>query len=309
MSNPGTPTIEQLRVFLAVVDTGSFAAAGRQLNRAVSVISYGISNLEAQFGVRLFDREGTRKPTLTAEGRALLVDVRTIGENIDNLRSKVKGLLDGLEAEVNLAIDVMLPPARTGAILRAFNKEFPTVSLRLHVESLGGVTALVLNGTAIVGISSPVAAEVEGVTCIGAGALPMVPVSAPCHPLGRMERIAPGEGRKHIQLVLTDRSRLTEGRDYSVLSPRTWRLTDLGAKLSLLKEGVGWGNMPLPLIEDDLAKGSLKRLYMPDHSGGMYRFAGVWRRDTPPGPAAAWLLNEFVRHGTADVDEPGLPEI
>lgn len=309
MSNPGTPTIDQLRVFLAVVDTGSFAAAGRQLNRAVSVVSYGISNLESQLGIRLFDREGTRTPVLTAEGRALLADVRMIGESVDGLRSKVKGLLEGLEAEVNLAVDVMLPPSRIGAILRGFNEAFPTVSLRLHVEALGGTTALVLDGTAIVGISGPVAAEVEGVTCISAGVLPMVPVSAPCHPLGRMERIPPGEGRKHIQLVLTDRSRTTEGRDYSVLSPRTWRLADLGAKLSLLKEGIGWGNMPLPLIQNDLANGTLKRLHMPDHIGGMYRFAGVWRRDTPPGPAAAWLLNEFVRHGADDVDDPGLPDV
>ena len=45
MASPGTPTIDQLRVFLAVVDTGSFAAAGRELNRAVSVVSYGITNL------------------------------------------------------------------------------------------------------------------------------------------------------------------------------------------------------------------------------------------------------------------------
>jgi DNA-binding transcriptional LysR family regulator len=56
MNNPGTPMLDQLRVFLAVVDTGSFAAAGRKLNRAVSVISYGVSNLEAQLGVLLFDR-------------------------------------------------------------------------------------------------------------------------------------------------------------------------------------------------------------------------------------------------------------
>ena len=47
MSNPGTPTFDQLRIFLAIVDTGSFAAAGRKLNRAVSVISYGIAHLEA----------------------------------------------------------------------------------------------------------------------------------------------------------------------------------------------------------------------------------------------------------------------
>jgi len=47
MNNPGTPTFDQLRIFLAIVDTGSFAGAGRQMGRAVSVISYGMSNLEA----------------------------------------------------------------------------------------------------------------------------------------------------------------------------------------------------------------------------------------------------------------------
>jgi hypothetical protein len=45
MVNPGTPTFDQLRIFLAIVEMGSFAAAGRRLGRAVSVISYGIANL------------------------------------------------------------------------------------------------------------------------------------------------------------------------------------------------------------------------------------------------------------------------
>ncbi|MDB5689560.1 MAG: LysR-family transcriptional regulator [Sphingomonas bacterium] len=309
MANPGIPTFEQLRIFLAVVDAGSFAGAGRGLNRAVSVISYSIANLEAQLGVRLFDREGTRKPTLTVEGRAVLAEARTIGEGMDGLRAKVKGLLEGLEAEVNLAVDVMLPATRIGTILRRFNAEFPTVSLRLHVEALGAVTALVLDQTAVIGISGPVPGNVEGIERIDAGALALVPVAAPDHPLARMERLAPGAGRDHIQLVLTDRSRFTEGQDFSVVSPRTWRLADLGAKHSLLREGIGWGNMPLPLVESDLIAGTLVRLHMPDHRGGMYRFAGVWRRDLPPGPAASWLLEQFVRHGADDVDLPGMGEL
>lgn len=78
MANLGTPTFDQLRIFLTIVDTGSFAAAARTLGRAVSVISYGIANLEAQLGVMVFDREGTRKPQLTVAGRALLVEVRAI---------------------------------------------------------------------------------------------------------------------------------------------------------------------------------------------------------------------------------------
>lgn len=309
MKSPGTPTFDQIRIFLTIVDLGSFAAAARKLNRAVSVISYGIANLEAQLGLTLFDREGTRKPVLTVEGRALLAEARSISHGFDGLRAKVKGLLDGLEAEVDLAVDVMLPAERLGKVLRQFAHEFPTVQLRLHVEALGAITAMVLDRGAAIGISGPLAAGVEGVECIAAGSVPMVPVAAPDHPLGRMERIAPGAGREHTQLVLTDRSRFTEGQDYSVMSPKTWRLADLGAKHALLREGIGWGNMPLPMIEPDLIDGTLVRLAMPDHFGGTYRFAGVWRRDAPPGPAASWLLDQFVALGADDKELEGMGDV
>jgi DNA-binding transcriptional LysR family regulator len=51
-SDPGTPTLDQLRAFLTVVDVGSFAGAARRLGRATSVISYSIANLEVQLGSR-----------------------------------------------------------------------------------------------------------------------------------------------------------------------------------------------------------------------------------------------------------------
>lgn len=294
MTNPGTPTFDQLRILVAVVETGSFAGAGRRLNRATSVISYGIANLEAQLGLTLFDREATRKPRLTVAGHAVLAEARAVAQGIDGLRAKVKGLLDGLEAEVNLVVDVMLPSDRLGRVLRAFHAEFPTVTLRLHVEALGAVTALVLDRRAVIGISGPLAAEMAGIERIDVGSVMMIPVAAPDHPLARMKPMPPGAGRDHVQLVLTDRSPLTEGRDFAVQSPRTWRLADLGAKHALLREGIGWGNMPVPMIEADLATGALVQLAMPDHVSGNYSLSAIYRRDTPPGPAATWLLDQFV---------------
>jgi DNA-binding transcriptional LysR family regulator len=309
LASVGTPTFDQLRTFLAVVDTGSFAAAGKRLNRAVSVISYGIANLETQLGVTLFEREGARKPQLTVAGRALLAEARSVAQGVDSLRAKVKGLLDGLEAEVDLAVDVMLPADRLGRVLRAFAEQFPTVTLRLHVEALGAIVSLVLERKAVIGISGPLAVGVEGIETRAAGSVVMAPVAAPDHGLARMTEIPPGAGRDYTQLVLTDRSPFTAGRDFSVLSPRTWRLADLGAKHALLREGIGWGNMPLPMIEPDLFAGTLVRLAMPDHPGGVYRFNGVWRRDAPPGPAASWLLDQFVALGAADAEEAGFGDI
>lgn len=309
MTNPGLPTLDQLTIFLAIVDTGGFAAAGRNLNRAVSVISYGIANLEAQLGLQLFDREGTKKPQLTVGGRALLAEARAVVDGVDGLRAKVKGLLDGLEAEVNLAVDVMFPADRLGRVLRDFARVFPTVQLRLHAEALGSIVAMVLDRVAIIGVSGPLSAGVAGIDCVAAGATAMAPVAAPDHPLGRMNSIPLGAGRDYTQLVLSDRSRFTEGRDFSVMSAKTWRLADLSAKHALLREGVGWGNMPLPMIEADLVAGTLVRLAMPDHAGGVYRFSGIWRRDAPPGPAASWLIEQFVALGAEDRTPEGMGDI
>src|SRR5271165_6740285 len=72
MPSLGTPTIDQLNVFLCVAETGSFTGAGRRLKRATSAITYAIDQLELQLGLALFDRSGTRKPELTEAGRVLL---------------------------------------------------------------------------------------------------------------------------------------------------------------------------------------------------------------------------------------------
>ena len=292
-SDPGTPTLDQLRVFLTVVDVGSFAGAARRLGRATSVISYSIANLEAQLGILLFDRESTRKPQLTEAGRTVLSEARTISNGINGLRAKVRGLLQGLEAEIHLVLDVMLPASRVVDALKAFRAEFPTVSLRLYVEALGAVTQMVLNRTATIGICGPLDVEVAGLERVGVGSVELIPVAAPDHPLARAGRNAPGAGRDHIQLVLTDRAPLTQSQDLGVIGTQTWRLADLGSKHMLLKEGIGWGYMPEPMVREDLEGGRLVQLDMPEYKDGFIRLHAIYRTDTPPGPAGSWLIARF----------------
>ncbi|MES1148716.1 MAG: LysR substrate-binding domain-containing protein, partial [Bradyrhizobium guangdongense] len=73
----------------------------------------------------------------------------------------------------------------------------------------------------------------------------------------------------------------------------TWRLADLGSKHMLLKEGIGWGNMPAPMVEGDIKAGRLVQLDLPDTKGGIYSLEAIYRSDTPPGPAATWLIERF----------------
>lgn len=288
-SDPGIPTLDQLRVLVTVAETGSFAAAARRLNRATSVISYTIANLEAQLGVSLFDRKTTRKPQLTEAGRMVLTEARMIASGIDALRAKTRGLLQGLESELHLVLDTFLPKDRVIDALTAFFAEFPTVSLHLSAETLGAVTQMVMDRRASIGVSGPLDSG-DGLDRVAIGAVRMIAVAAPGHPLAQAGQNAPGAGRAHIQLVLTDRSPLTEGREFSVISRRTWRLADVSSKQMLLIAGIGWGYMPLPMVRDDLQAGRLVRLDMPDAPEGDYALQVIHRSDTPPGPAASWLI-------------------
>jgi DNA-binding transcriptional LysR family regulator len=201
---------------------------------------------------------------------------------------------------------VMLPAWRVVDALKEFHAEFPTVHLRLNVEALGAVTQMVLNRSASIGVGLPLDAEIAGIERIGVGSVELVPVAAPNHPLARAGQNAPGAGRDHIQLVLTDRSPFTQGQDMAVVATQTWRLADLGSKHMLLREGIGWGNMPEPMVRDDLAAGRLVHLDMPDCRGGSYRLQAIYRTDTPPGPAGSWLIERFQEQAgspTAWADE------
>lgn len=290
------PSLDHLRCFLAVVEEGSFNQAAKKLGRAISVVSYAISQLETQLDVRLFDREGSRKPRLTEAGKALLSEALAISGDVDALLAKVRSLRQGLEAELSLAVDVMVPGSMLASLLGEFQGRFPTVGLRLHVEALGAVAALVLDGKATLAIAGPDILDMPELQCEAIGSVELVPVAAPTHPLAMASAIASGEARKHLQLVLTDRSPLTEGRDFSVLSPRSWRLGDLGAKHALLKEGIGWGSMPRHAVQQDLDSGALVELHLPERPSLDYALIALWRKDCPPGPAALWVLDEIREH-------------
>lgn len=67
--------IRQMRSLIAVVETGSFAAAGDQIGLSHSAISLQIKGMEEELGVILFDRN-LRPPVATAQGRALAEHAR-----------------------------------------------------------------------------------------------------------------------------------------------------------------------------------------------------------------------------------------
>jgi DNA-binding transcriptional LysR family regulator len=293
MREPGSPTLDQLRVFVAVIDTGSFSRAALELHRTQSVVSYTIANLEAQLNCALFDRT-KRKPVLTEAGQLLLADARSVAIKVDAMRARAKTLSEGLEGEVSLAVDVMFPTATLVRILDCFQTHFPTVALRLQIEALGAVTQLVLDGVTRLGVSGWMVGSPDAIERHALGSVRLIPVVAPGHPLAHARAPIPTAlAREHTQLVLTDRSALTAGQDFGVFAMRDWRLGDLGAKHALLRGGLGWGHMPEAMVEADLASGQLVRLTLAEMHPPIYPLYLIHRADHPPGQATRWLMQQL----------------
>ncbi|MFD1744033.1 LysR family transcriptional regulator [Rhizobium helianthi] len=289
------PTLDQLQVFLAVAETGSFSAASRQLNRAQSVVSYTIANLESQLEVVLFERNGSRRAQLTEAGRAILADARRLVSDLQVMRARAKSLKQGLEAEVSLAISNMVPIEAVIETLSEFGKRFPSVSLSLGSGELGMVMDMVSTGRASVGVGGSLPKADDRLAVEKLGHSFMIPVAAAQHPLAQIGRqIELREVREEVQLVVTDASGLTQGKDFNVLSYKVWRVGDIATKHQLIRGGLGWGGLPAALIREDLASGRLVALDIDAYETGEYPLYAIHKIASPPGPATAWLIQALA---------------
>jgi DNA-binding transcriptional LysR family regulator len=288
-------SLDQLRTFIAAVEEGSFSAAARKLRRAQSAVSEMVSSLEAQIGVPLFDRSG-RYPKLTAAGTVLLADARGIVAGVDVMKVRAKGMSAGLEPELSAVVDVFFPIAALTSAAKEFREKFPGTPLRLYVEALGGVYEPLLDGRASLGIVGPLPLIPPNVSSERLPDIGFVIVAARGHPLAAFQGPIPRtELAKHTQLVLTDRSKLSAGREVGVMSPATWRLSDLFAKHAFLLNGLGFGGMPLHTVKPDIDGGRLVALDIEDVPAGglMLPMYAVYQTAAPPGPAGRWLIERL----------------
>jgi DNA-binding transcriptional LysR family regulator len=288
-------TLDQIRVFLSVVDEGSFPKAAKSLQRAQSAVTYAIRKLEAEIGVPLFDRSAYRS-VLTPAGRALLTRARRIAEEAGAFREQARGLASGLEAELSIVLDALYPMPQIFDALRAFTEQFPTVPPRLYVASLGAAANLVTDGTCAIGLLPSNVAELTTLHLTPLTTIGFCPVVSPFHPLASIQGIIePHVLRQHVQLVLTDASTLTAAKDWGVLSSRTWRLADLGAKKSMLLAGLGWGNMPAHMVEDEIKDGRLTVIQPAGFDSLTKMVLGAaYISEHSLGPAGQWMLNHLT---------------
>lgn len=297
-------TLDQLRVLIAVAETGSFSAAARRLGRVQSAISQSVQALEATLAIALFDR-GDRTPTLTDAGRVLLEDARHLVRGAETLRARAESIATDVEPELALAVDAVFPRAVLIASLKALSEAFPYLPVTLFTEGLGGSEQRLRDRVARLALYPPLPTGARDLATEFLASFPMAPVVAADHPLAaEPSPLGRDVLERHVQLVLTDRTQLTTGFTGNIMSTRIWRFADLGSRLGFLLAGFGWCYMPVHLVEDHIVAGRLTRLDIKEHSGRVFNFPVhvVHERGRPPGRAGRWLIDDLRKRLPAPDD-------
>ena len=97
-------TIERMEALVAVIETGSFSAAARRLDKTPSALSRIIQHFEVDLGVDLFERREGQAPVATLTARNLYQQAVEILPRLQILENKANDLQEGVESKLVLAV-------------------------------------------------------------------------------------------------------------------------------------------------------------------------------------------------------------
>jgi DNA-binding transcriptional LysR family regulator len=292
-------TPQALALLQAVAETGSFAAASRELGLVPSAVTYRIRQIEDALDVLLFDRS-SRQAKLTDAGDELLREgARLLGE-IDAIAHRVKRVATGWEAQLTIAVDAVISCSVMMELAQAFYALKPTTRLRLRDEALSGTLEAVTSGQADLALGVLLEPGTSsGILSKELGEILFVYAVAPHHPLAAAKEPLKDEAmRKHRIVAVADSVQqgvaltrgVLEGQD--VLTVPTMR-----AKLDAQLRGLGGGFVPEPMARPYIQTGRLvvKEVQRSPRTIAL-RYA--WRTSTSPGRSLQWWLGQLESPAT-----------
>jgi len=290
----GALTLDQLRILVTIEETGSFSAAGRKLHRVQSAISIAVQALERSQNVQIFDRSG-RTPVLTEAGRMLAQQARHVLRQAQLFENTASTIASGVEPELTLAVDSIVPAEPLIASLQALQAEFPQLPVALYTEGMWAAERRIRNRSATLAICALVPSVAQDLQAYKLMSLSLIPVVAPTHKLASETRpITRDVLSEYVQLILTDPQDHT-GASHGVVSPRIWRFVELAKRLDFLLAGFGWATMPAHIVAPLIA--SQRLMLLPIDDPGIkpapFPIYAVHDRTRPLRKAATWLLNNL----------------
>jgi DNA-binding transcriptional LysR family regulator len=290
-------TVEQVRSFLAVVDTGSVSGAAESLHLTQGAVTQQVHNFENAVAVKLFERSG-RGIRMTDAGRSLATSCRAALRAFEVVADSARALKSLEAGSLHLGASPTCASYYLPPLLAEFTHRFQEVILNVTVEPSAEISqqvrAGVLDSALIEGHVDP------ELTSIVIAADELVLVAHSAHPLAAMQRVTSAQLAKHRYLGRgptwaaegTVREMIGDAYDQSQIlnlgHPEYVRAAALA--------GLGYAALPALAVKADLESGVLKRLPGPTFK----RAIRAIRRHAAGGPT----LEEFWRFLVERVNAP-----
>ncbi|MFI8480132.1 LysR family transcriptional regulator [Pseudomonas sp. NPDC078700] len=296
-------SLDQLQVFILVVQAGSFSAAARKMGRTQSTVSAAIANLETDLGVLLFDRS-SRIPSLTPAGQKLLLQAEAVIERCLALESHADGMAEEVEPSLTLAIEV--PYNTVMPALAEFEQHFPSVDLIVRHPVDGDVSKLLLKGEAALGVAFSQPDYPKGLEFMQLGKLIMVHITHPDHPLAKQKQVSFADLHAHRRLAFSAHADKLPSSEY-LRSTQIWQAESYLAILEMARAGLGWATLPRQLILRELNNGELVELQLAayPHTDWLVGVDLVWPRQLRRGKAERWLKECLMKSKVFELDRNG----
>jgi DNA-binding transcriptional LysR family regulator len=286
-------SLEALQIIDAIDRRGSFSAAGKELHRVPSTISYTVSKLEDDLGVQLFKRAGP-KVSLTPAGQELLKEGRYLLKAAGDLECRVRRVASGWETDLAIGMDSIFSPVALQDDIKEFYKVAEQTRLRFMQESLSGTWEALLDGRVdlLIGAAGE-GPSGGGYTAESIGKIEFVFAVSPSHPLATISHpLDKGDLTNYRAISVADSARVLPARTVGILfGQEMLAVPDMRTKYQLQLAGLGFGFLPEPYARAAINAGLLVEKEVEEPKPAE-TFSLAWRTGEQ-GAALKWWLDRL----------------
>lgn len=281
-------TLDQLLAFDAIVVTGTFRGAAERLHKAQSAVSHQIRKLEDDIQIQLFSRD-TYRPQLTPEGTIFYRETIRVLEAMRGLEGAVLGLRSEQEPIVRIAMTATMPFDPVLKLLGEIGGKYPGTHIRVDAEMMGGPLSRLMNDEADLIFAGLYDVPIDQVETLPVGGITIRPVAHRDFPPAQSRGVRSRQQmRGYVQVIVSGTGGAGFDQSRNLLTGgQRWNVSDLVTKKSVILAGLGWGGLPLHMIEEELASGELVLLDVEGFPPRQTEIYAIRRRDKPPGRVAA----------------------
>lgn len=250
-------SLDQWRALVGVVEAGSYAAAAEALHKSQSTVSYAVQRIEELLQVEVFRVEG-RRAVLTTAGEVLYRRGRYLVAEAERLEYTASRLAKGVEAQLNLGVEILFPTWLLLQCLDKFAIDFPETRIELFETVLGGGEELLENGQVDLAICSRVPNGFVGEPFMR---VRFIAMAAPEHPLHQLGRPLTREDlREHRHLVIRDSGTRRERSGAHEVTEQRWTVSNKATSIRAACMGLGFAWFAEEMVREELASGALRPL-------------------------------------------------